>query len=71
MSKKYLQRLSADEKILTCVISSCEYGRVLTIMTLSRRSRGIPCDETISSVPLEIYVLGFQDRLLLNAGQNY
>jgi len=35
-----------------CSISAREYGNVRIIKSLSRRSRGIPCGEMMSSVPL-------------------
>lgn len=37
---------------LTCFISCDVYNMVRMIMTLSSRSRGIPCGEQMSSVPL-------------------
>jgi hypothetical protein len=36
-----------------CSISAREYGKVRIIRSLSRRSRGIPCGERMSSVPLQ------------------
>lgn len=36
-----------------CSISTREYGSVRIIRSLSRRSRGMPCGEIMSSVPLQ------------------
>lgn len=36
-----------------CCISAWEYGNVRIIKSLSRRSRGMPCGEIMSSVPLQ------------------
>lgn len=36
-----------------CSISPWEYGNVRIMRSLSRRSRGIPCGEIMSSVPLQ------------------
>lgn len=42
----------ADISRLTCFISCGVYNMVRMIMTLSSRSRGMPCGEQMSSVPL-------------------
>lgn len=45
---------STDLKLrLTCFISCGVYSMVRIIMTRSSKSRGIPCGEVMSSVPLE------------------
>jgi hypothetical protein len=36
-----------------CSISTREYGNVRIIRSLSRRSKGMPCGEIMSSVPLQ------------------